>query len=382
MSSVRPLDSAVLVINPTRNPECVRMLKRLAKRRRIPEIIVTRDREHFARSVREFCGGPHRYLLVWGGDGTAHLAINAMMSVGCDGSKAVGFLRGGSGNGIQDSYSVPYGLTRQIRTFARSIARDRTVAVDLLRVEEGDGSCYGQLVGLGFDARVLAVRNQADHRRRRGTGLAGYLRAGLRVFFGPVFDERRPVHLMLSDGKYAYRGPRINAEYSFDYLSRTTRAPMIEIGTRPYYGRLFRVCPDVVCNDGNLDLYVFDIRAKSAIAMNMSVLWRGKHDVLNRRLIARRQGMIERYEVRRVDIECRSALDYHVDGELFRAPALPAVGDDDGGDGGGVGGGHEAGVARLSVSVVPGALRFLVPESFYRLFHPFDYDEGFEQGLH
>lgn len=360
MSTQRPIDSAVLVINPTRYPGYVRMLKRLAKRRRIPEIVETRDREHFAQSVREFCRGPYRYLLVWGGDGTAHLAINAMMKADCDSAKAVGFLRGGSGNGIQDSYSVPYGISRQVGTFARSISRARTVSVDLLRVEDGSGTRFAQLVGFGFDAQVLALRERGDLRRRRSTGLAGYLLAGLQVFFGRGFDERHPVQLTLSDGKYAYRGPRINAEYSFEHLSRTTHAPMIELGTRPYYGKLFKVCPDVVCNDGNLDLYVFDIRGKEAIAMNMSVLWRGKHDVLNRRLIARRQGMIERYEVKRVDIESPVSFDYHVDGELLRA--VPVAG----------------GTARVSVSVVPGALRFLVPERFYRLFHPFDYDAGFE----
>jgi diacylglycerol kinase family enzyme len=377
MSIERPLDSAVLVINPTRYPGYVRLLKRLAKQRRIPEIVETRDREHFAQSVREFCRGPYRYLLVWGGDGTAHLAINAMMSADCDPGKAVGFLRGGSGNGIQDSYSVPYGLWRQVRTFAHSISRDLTVSVDLLRVEDGGSPRYGQLLGLGFDAQVLARRERADRRRRRGTGLAGYMRAGLHVFFGPFFDERRPFHLSLSDGKYAYRGPRINAEYSFEHLSRTTRAPLIELGTRPFYGKLFKVCPDVVCNDGNLDLYVFDIRGKQAIAMNMSVLWRGKHDVLNRRLIVRRQGMIERYEVKRVEIESPSAFDYHVDGELLRARSVSAGGDS--ADGTADAGEAVPGVgARVSVSVVPGALRFLVPERFYRLFHPFDFDAGFE----
>jgi diacylglycerol kinase family enzyme len=297
-----------------------------------------------------------------------------MMRADCDPDKAVGFLRGGSGNGIQDSYSVPYGLSRQVRTFAHSISRDLTVSVDLLRVAESSATRYGQLLGLGFDAQVLARRERADRRRRGGTGLAGYVRAGLQVFFGRLFDERRAFHLTLSDGKYAYRGPRINAEYSFEQLSRTTRAPMIEVGTRPYYGKLFKVCPDVVCNDGNLDLYVFDIRGKEAIAMNMSVLWRGKHDVLNRRLIARRQGMIERYEVKRVDIESLSPFDYHVDGELLRArPGSAAAGRTAGGRDGGAGAG-----ARVSVSVVPGALRFLVPERFYRLFHPFDYDAGFE----
>jgi diacylglycerol kinase family enzyme len=273
----------------------------------------------------------------------------------------VGFLRGGTGNGIQDSYSVPYGLARQIRAYARSISRDRTIQVDLLRVEEGHSRRYGQLVGLGFDARVLGYRERAAGGRRRSTGFAGYAAAGLRAFASGHFNRRSAFRISLSDGKYAYRGPRINAEYSFDHLLRTTNAPMIEVGTRPYYGKLFKVCPDVVCNDGNLDLYVFDIRSRLAIATNMSVLWRGKHDVINRRLIARHQGMIERYEVRQVEVESAAPFAYHVDGEL-RTAETDAVG----------------GTARVSVSVIPEALRFLVPERFYRLFHPFDYDATFE----
>jgi len=297
---------------------------------------------------------------VWGGDGTAHLAINAMMESGCDDEKAVGFLRGGTGNGIQDSYNVPFGLARQIRAYARSIARDRTVLVDLLRVEEGGTVRYGQLVGLGFDAEVLALRERAGRRHRGSTGFAGYASAAVRAFAGGFFGARRQFRLSLADGKYAYRGPRINAEYSFRHMTRTTSAPMIELGTRPYYGKLFKVCPDVVCNDGNLDLYVFDIRRRRAIAMNMSVLWRGKHDVINRRLIARRLGMIERYEVRRVEVAGDTSFRYHVDGELLEA--LPG----------------ESGPARVDVTVMPGALRFLVPERFYRLFHPFDYDATFE----
>lgn len=361
----QPLDSAVLVINPTRYPGYVRILKRLVRQRRIPEVIETRDREHFAASVRAFCRGPHRYLLVWGGDGTAHLAINAMMEAGCDPSKAVGFLRGGTGNGIQDSYSVPYGLARQIRAYARSISRDLTASVDLLRVEQGQEVRYGQLVGLGFDAHVLGRREEAARGRRRSTGFVGYAAAGLGAFLSDYFDRRQEFRLILADGKYAYRGPRINAEYGFDQLVRTTRAPMIEIGTRPYYGKLFKVCPDVVCNDGNLDLYVFDIRRRRAVALNISVIWRGKHEVINHRLIARRQGMIERYEVKRVDVDSTDGFAYHVDGELLHTAAPPA-------------GGGEQRRPRVSVSVVPEALRFLVPQRFYRLFHPFDYDTTFE----
>ena len=227
--------------------------------------------------------------------------------------------------------------------------------VDLLRVEEKGNARYCQLVGLGFDARVLKLREAAARRRRRNSGFLGYARAGLRAFFSDYFNTLKPYRLDLRDGKYAYRGPRINAEYTFDELTRRTRAPMIELGTRPYYGKLFKVCPDVVCNDGNLDLYVFDVRTPWAMALNLSVLWRGKHDVLNRRLIARRQGMIERYEVKRVAVSSEQPFDYHADGELL-----------------------QAGEAGITVEVVPRALRFLVPERFYRLFHPFDYDTSFE----
>lgn len=360
METDQPLESAVLLINPTRYPGYVRALKRLVKQRRIPQVVETRDRTHFAEAVKEFCRGPYSYLLVWGGDGTAHLAINAMMDAGCDPRKSVGFLRGGTGNGIQDSYNVPYGLSRQIRTYAHSISRGLTVKVDLLRVRERNTVRYGQLVGLGFDARVLELREATAGTRRRSSGFLGYARAATRAFTGRFFEDLQPFRLVLRDGKYAYRGPRINAEYSFGSLARTTKAPMIELGTRPYYGKLFKVCPDVVCNDGNLDCYVFDIRHRRAIAMNLSVLWRGKHDVLNRRLIARRQGMIERYEVKEAEVACARPFDFHVDGERLRAQAVD-------------------GQAEVAVSVVPEALRFLVPDNFYRLFHPFDYDRSFER---
>ncbi|MFO8065516.1 MAG: diacylglycerol/lipid kinase family protein [Spirochaetota bacterium] len=361
MKSEPLLDSAVLLINPTRYPGYVRALKRLVKQRRIPLVIETRDREHFMQSVREFCSGPHQYLLVWGGDGTAHLAVNAMMDAECASEKAVGFLRGGTGNGIQDSYSVPFGLSRQIRSYARSITRGLTINVDLLAISDGHNTRYGQLVGFGFDSTVSRRRDDLVSRRGYSAGFLDYAWATVETFFGNFYNERYPFHLDLSNGKYAYRGPRINAEFSFKHLSRRSPAPMIELGTRPYYGKLFKVCPDVVCNDGNLDLYIFDIRRKQALAANVSALWRGKHDVINRRLIARRQGMIERYEVKQVDIGCETAFDYHIDGELMHA--------------------RERGpreTAELSVTIVPEAIRFLVPEHFYRLFYPFEYDSSFE----
>jgi diacylglycerol kinase family enzyme len=317
---------------------------------------------------------------VWGGDGTAHLAINAMMETGCNPEKAVGFLRGGTGNGIQDSYSVPFGLSRQVHTYARSISRNLTVKVDLLRVAEGARVRFGQLLGLGFDARVLRLREEGARGRRRSTGLFGYGLAVLRAFLTGSFSGGPEYRIVLRDGKYAYRGPRINAEYSFRQLERRSGAPMIEVGTRPYYGKLFKVCPDVVCNDGNMDLYIFDIPHKRSVVFNFSALWRGKHDVINRRLIARRLGMIERYEVRRVDVACAEDFHYHVDGELLRATAAPeAVTAPEAATAPAGGSGGDRGGARLSVSVVPEALRFLVPERFYRLFHPFDYDESFQE---
>jgi len=355
-----------LIINPSRYPQYVKLLKKTVGKANFAAIVESESREHFIQSVREFREGPLHYLLVWGGDGTAHDTINTLLEnekgrqlMGRE--KAVGFLRGGSGNGIQDSYEVPFSLKRQLRAYSESTRNGFMEAVDLFEIRYSGRTEYGQLAGLGFDVKVLELRNERKKLRGKHAGypkpgLLNYARSTLKAFFRH-FHIPEAYSIDLYDGRYSYRGYRVNAEFPFEQLRRDTTVPMLEIGTRPYYGHLFKVCPDVVCNNGKVDLYLFNFFERFFVLKNAYLLWRGEHGKINKKLIRKGKPVIERYQVREVRISRDSPFYFHIDGEL-RQIDLP----------------NEEGVYEIRVNVIPRVINFIVPGTFYRKFHP-DFSE-------
>jgi diacylglycerol kinase family enzyme len=351
-------EAFTLLINPHRYPQYIRKLKQIVRRGYDARIIETAGPDDFRNQVRNFLEGDRRYLLVWGGDGTAHLAINAWMAHrnaqgAINGQRAIGFLRGGSGNGIQDSYEVPFSLRRQIDCYAAAMNSRFIQQVDLLRLDSPSGPIYGQLIGVGFDAEVIRLREgRIGGKRLKRGAMARYLGASARAFSSPALSRRREYRISLGHGKYALRSTRANAEVAFERLEYGLRPMMIEIGTRPFYGRMFKVCPDVVCNDGAMDVYHFLFENRRQVLFHLFSLWNGWHHRINRYNAERGRPLIERYEVRETMIGSGEQFPFHIDGELRDAWPAP---------GGGYG---------ISVGIEAGALNFLVPESFHRKFHP------------
>lgn len=355
--------SCTFIINPSRFPEYSKALKKILKRIDIPNLVESESREHFLESVRQFSRGPDAHLLVWGGDGTAHDAINVLTeemlkNPEIRGKKSVGFLRGGSGNGIQDSYEVPLGIKKQVQIYAESMENNYVVDVDLLAASHAGKVSYCQLVGFGLDAQLLKHRASRLYKRGKQKGqvkkgFGAYLSSFITTFFFKFSDIQSQLDIRLYNGKYAFKGTRVNAELTFDYLERSTRAVEIEAGSRPYYGRLFKVCPDVVCNDGYLDLYIYNFENRMSMLQNVYWLWNGRHDRINRKFAKDRKPLIERYEIKQVQISSSEPFDYHIDGELA--------------------GTHEKvdGEYSVDIKVLPRQLSFLVPAAFYRKFHPF-----------
>lgn len=349
------LESCAVVINPSRTPHLVSRLVKLLERFRAGRIVITRDREHFIQEISDFAAGPLRDLVVWGGDGSAHEAINALIRAGCSG-KNVGFLRGGSGNGIQDSYEVPFPLVEQVAAFSESARRNYHIAVDIMSIDDGTFPVYGQLCGMGFDVRVLERRCRRCSSRTGSAkpGLPNYVVSGVNtVVFEPLSDGRI-YRLDLAEGKFALRGQRTNAQFPFENLSLEVSPIMIEFGTRPYYGALFKVCPDVVCNDGFMDLYLYNFKSKMDVLRNGFSLWNGWHSRINSRFARSEKPLIERFEIQRARISSKEPFPWHVDGETRRCPR------------------REDGSVALDVSVLPEAITFLVPARFWRKFHAYD----------
>lgn len=376
----------LVLINPTRRFRHVRRLQRLLKPYEpLLEIRVTESKSDLMHQVAGFTQSEFSYLLVWGGDGTAHDAINALYRgklatvgehVGKDVGgplgqieiesvvagetfrKAVGFFRGGTGNGIQDSYEVPVRIARQVFSYLEAVQRDFTIDVDLIEIEYNNSTRYAQLIGMGYDAETLARRERYKKKSEMGwtvtrPGMIQYLAAAIGYGLGEGFKKRTALNLDLFSGKYAFRGPRVNAEFPFARLSLERSPVMLEIGTRPYYGKMFKVCPDVVCNDGHLDVYVYDFAGRLEGLRNLPDLWFGRHSQINRRYARGAKPVIERYEVGAVDVSATEPFRFHADGELLTAD-LPSA----------------DGRYRVSIRVLPRALTFLVPSPFYRLFHP------------
>lgn len=348
----------------------VRKLERKLQGAEGIDVVVTSSKQHFRECARNFFQGPHENLLVWGGDGTAHDAINAVYPAleltPPNVRKSIGFLRGGTGNGIQDSYEVPFRLGAQLATYAHSTRKGYTIDVDLLRVDDGQNVRYGQLAGLGFDAEVLlkrerAARPRADSANAARSGVVRYLSAGLSLFFsGSLAGNRHTWDMHLSEGKYSFRGPRVNAEFPINRLQMQRSPLMVEIGTRPFYGKMFRVCPDVVCNDGSMDVYLYDFSSRREVLRNAYSIWTGNHSRINRTLSRARKPVIERYEVTGSQFYSSSPFYYHIDGELLHAGSR-----------------WPDGQYGIKVDIMPAALSFMVPVQFYHIFHPFSENPNF-----
>ena len=354
---------ATVIINPSRKPAYAHRLERMIREYGNPRIIWTKSREHFLEEIAGFYSSDSEYLLVAGGDGTVHDAINTLMKLKqkspAETMKSIGFFRGGSGNGYQDSYEIPEGVRQQVETFVQAVENSHLIDVDLLKYTTPEETGFGQLAGTGFDAHVLYKREKKKIRRKNGRvvtkpGILSYIAAILKTYilYNPLKSQQ--FNVAFQDGKYSYRGPRVNAEYPFDRLVRPSAPDMVEVGKRPYFAKQFKICPDAVCNDGSLDAYLYSMKDKLKIVLHFLSLWNGWHDQINFRYLEKgRPAPIERYEVERVEISSSHPFHYHVDGELKETDKK--IGDQ----------------YKLTIEIERSAIPFIVPYKFLRKFKPF-----------
>lgn len=351
-----------LVINPTRFPQYVKILKKIVRKYSIFQVIESKDYNHFLESIDEYYFSKSPYLLIWGGDGTAHSAINRLTELRIQhpedkSVRSIGFLRGGSGNGIQDSYEVPSSIFKQLKTYINSMEKGYSIDVDLIQVEYDDKIEYTQLAGLGFDAKVLKLRDSekikvGKQKGRIKPGLGNYLSAILRTAFDDYHGETTPYYLEMQYGRYIFQGTRVNAEIKFEHFEKEYNPMIIEIGNRPYFAALFKICPHVVCNNGSMNIYIYQKMRRRTLLKNLRYFWTGQHNRINDRFAQKGKPIIENFEVKSSEISSKRPFHFHLDGDLKQVEN--AVN----------------GVYSLKFNILPESISFLVPEDFYRKLHP------------
>lgn len=236
----RRSSSIALVVNPAAaKGRAQALLPQVAGRLRDSghpvEILLSRSQDEAAELVERAASSGVDVLAVMGGDGMAHLGLNAVAEHAAahpdDLPLALGLVPAGTGNDLARSLGLD---PDDIDAATAALAGGVTRAVDLLRISDpatGEDRWVGSVLATGFDALVNARAN----RMRRPRGPARYSIAALAELrtFRPL-----PYALVI------------------DGVARDLEAMLVAVGNTSTYGGGLRICPAADPYDGWLDLTV------------------------------------------------------------------------------------------------------------------------------
>jgi YegS/Rv2252/BmrU family lipid kinase len=237
------------------------------------EVFVTERRDH----ARELAVGAvergARMVLAWGGDGT----INEVASALAFRDIPLGIVQAGSGNGLARELGVARRPERAIADALRATPRP-------IDVGELDGRLFVNIAGIGFDAHVASIFDDAKNTRR---GLAKY--AGIAV---RALGTYAPAQYVITTGQ-----ERIEA-----------RAILITIANSAQFGNGVRIAPGAIVDDGKLDLVIVEESSRFRTVCQLPRLFTGKANRIPGCSIRR---------IEEVAIDADQPMVVHVDGEPF-----------------------------------------------------------------
>jgi diacylglycerol kinase (ATP) len=206
-------------------------------------VIEAGDVEHAEASCREAVAEADA-LLVMGGDGMAHLGLNACAGTGVP----LGVLPAGTGNDLCRGLGLPL----RIRDAVAALTRGRRRAVDLARVTKPDGSVrwVGCVVSTGFDSRV-ALRT-----------------AALRVPLGPVAYALCALAELRTFRPLRYR-------LVVDGVGRDLDSMAVFVANAEFFGGGMRAAPGADVTDGLLDVTVIHPVSRATLLRLLPSLYSG-----------------------------------------------------------------------------------------------------------
>lgn len=258
------------------------------------ECIASSARGDIERRIAEAADAGHRRIIVAGGDGTIHEAVNGILQ--SDVPIEFGVIPTGTGNDFAGACSIPLHWEHAAALLAdRLVSGAPAVPIDVGRC---NGRYFANGAGLGFDATVAAIAA----RIRWPIGDLVYLVALMRALRGRIETPR--LELRFDDRKL--EGPVTIAAFC----------------NGPRVGGMFHIAPDAQNNDGVLDLVYAAAVSRPRVLWLLPKLMRGRH--LD-------EPEVNRYALRSCTVVADTPLVAHLDGEIqppqsrFEIELLPAA---------------------------------------------------------
>ena len=236
-------------------------------------LVVSRRVGDLAEQARRAVQDSVERLLVVGGDGTMHHAVQGLSGS----ATALGVIPMGSGNDLALALGTPRSLDEAVRHALSAPVR----RIDLIRA--GDVDCVGY-AGAGFDSEVAVRANQVQWGRGRWIYPWSVLRT--LMSFKPPF-----------------------AKVVWDGGTFEGRAMFVDVTNLPSYGGGMRVAPSAQVDDGLVELLLVKELSRRAFLSIFPKVYKGQH-------VGHPAILLE--PARRVEIEFDRPVDLYGGGEPIR----------------------------------------------------------------
>lgn len=174
-------------------------------------------------------------LIVIGGDGIVHEAVNGLMSVSEENRPTLGVVPLGSGN----DYALTIGMPSDLKHALDCILEYNTKKFD---VGCANGEYFAETMSFGIDAAIALDTVE----RRKKTG-----KHGTRLYMESGLDQ-----ILHHLDKYEYKAKLEGVNGTDESLELDSSAYIFAIQIGPTYGGHFKVCPDADPTDGLFDICI------------------------------------------------------------------------------------------------------------------------------
>ena len=243
------------------------------------ELLVSASASHVSELVASGRAQRASRFAAVGGDGTAHLVLNAMLEEPWADPPTLAILPAGSGS----DFIRTFGLPRTLEDMAPRLATGDRYRCDVGVLEGGFGRRHVLNVA---DAGVAAASVRISRRLPR---FAGATRYALGFWLTLPWFPAATIHLVA--GGRSYQGPAIN----------------VVIANGQFFGGGMNVAPKAMLVDGEFDVQVFVGPRRNAVAVMPRVV-RGLHLT---------HPAVRRFSVSDFTLECPHGWPLEADGELI-----------------------------------------------------------------